>query len=257
MGGVLKLTAYGVSHPGRVRPNNEDALLWDLSAGLFLVADGMGGHQAGEVASRMTVDTVRGFLEASRGDQDLTWPFGFDTTLSVNANRLVTAVRLANRKVFQAGEEQPDFSGMGTTIVAALIENDVLTFCGVGDSRLYLLGAGQLQQLTHDDSWVATVLAREPGFDQAQIAQHPMRHVLTNVVGARDDTEVEVGERSIAAGDTLLLCSDGLYGSMDDATLQILLASSDKLEDIAERLVQTALERNGTDNITAVIVKAE
>ena len=151
----------------------------------------MGGHQAGEVASRMAVETMRTFLDASRGDQDLTWPFGFDTALSLNGNRLVTAVRLANRKVYQAGEQQPDFSGMGTTIVAALIENDVLTFCGVGDSRLYICGAAEFSQLTHDDSWVATVLAREPGFDQTQIAQHPMRHVLTNVVGARDDTEVE------------------------------------------------------------------
>jgi len=98
----LKLSAYGVSHPGRVRPNNEDALFWDLPTGLFVVADGMGGHQAGEVASRMAVDTMRTFLEASRGDQDLTWPFGFDTALSLNGNRLVTAVRLANRKVFQS-----------------------------------------------------------------------------------------------------------------------------------------------------------
>ena len=205
----MKLTAHGVSHPGRVRPNNEDALFWDPPTGLFVVADGMGGHQAGEVASRMAVETMRTFLEASRGDQDLTWPFGFDTALSLNGNRLVTAVRLANRKVFQAGEQQPDFSGMGTTIVAALIENAVLTFCGVGDSRLYISGAGEFSQLTHDDSWVATVLAREPGFDQTQIAQHPMRHVLTNVVGARDDTEVEVGERSFKSGQTLLLCSDG------------------------------------------------
>ena len=253
----MKLTAYGVSHPGRVRPNNEDALFWDLPTGLFVVADGMGGHQAGEVASRMAVDTMRTFLEASRGDQDLTWPFGFDTALSLNGNRLVTAVRLANRRVFQAGEQQPDFSGMGTTIVAGLIESNVLTFCGVGDSRLYISGAGEFNQLTHDDSWVATVLAREPGFDQTQIAQHPMRHVLTNVVGARDDTEVEVGERSFKSGQTLLLCSDGLYGALDDATLQILLGGPGELKDIAERLVQTALDRNGSDNITAVLVRAD
>ena len=175
----MKLTAFGVTHPGRVRPNNEDALLWDVDAGLFIVADGMGGHQAGEVASRMAVESVRGFLEASRGDHDLTWPFGFDPALSVNANRLVTAVRLANRKVFQAGEDKPDFAGMGTTIVAAMLENDTLTFCGVGDSRIYVLSPAGLQQVTHDDSWVATVLARDPEFDRTQLAQHPMRHVLT------------------------------------------------------------------------------
>lgn len=252
----MKLTAYGVTHPGRVRPNNEDALLCDLPSGLFMVADGMGGHQAGEVASRMAVDTVQSFLETSRGDQDLTWPFGFDPGLSMNGNRLVTAVRLANRKVYQAGEDKPDLAGMGTTLVVALIEGSALTFCSVGDSRIYVLSAGQLTQITHDDSWVATVLARDPEFDRAQLVNHPMRHVLTNVLGARDDTEVEVGERPLAVGEQLLLCSDGLYGGLDDASLQILLAGPGNLEELAARLVATSLERGGTDNITAVLIRA-
>ena len=253
----MKLTAYGVTHPGRVRPNNEDALLSDTSAGLFVVADGMGGHQAGEVASRMAVETVQSFLEASRGDHDLTWPFGFDPNLSMNANRLVTAVRLANRKVFQAGEDKPDLAGMGTTIVVALVDGETLTFCGVGDSRIYLLSGSTLQQITHDDSWVATVLARDPEFDRAQLAHHPMRHVLTNVLGAREDTEVEVGERPLRKGEQLLLCSDGLYGGLDDAAMQILLASPGGLTDLGDRLVATSLERGGTDNITVVLVRAE
>lgn len=231
-------------------------MLWDLPAGLFVVADGMGGHQAGEVAARMAVETVHSFLEASRGDQDLTWPFGFDPTLSMNANRLVTAVRLANRKVYQAGEDKPDLAGMGTTIVVALIEGATLTFCGVGDSRIYVLARTGLEQLTHDDSWVATVLARDPEFDRAQLAHHPMRHVLTNVLGARDDTEVEVGERPMKAGEQVLLCSDGLYGGLDDASLQILLSGPGTLNEVADRLVSTSLERGGTDNITAVLVRA-
>jgi len=252
----LKLTAYGVTHPGRVRPNNEDALLWDVPAGLFVVADGMGGHQAGEVASKMAVETVQSFLEASKGDHDLTWPFGFDPVLSMNANRLVSAVRLANRKVYQAGEDKPDLAGMGTTIVVALVDGSTLTFCGVGDSRIYILTGSALQQITHDDSWVATVLARDPEFDRAQLAHHPMRHVLTNVLGAREDTEVEVGERPIAPGEQLLLCSDGLYGGLDDAAMQILLAGPGRLEELGDRLVATSLERGGTDNITAVLVRA-
>lgn len=252
----MKLTAYGVTHPGRVRPNNEDALLSDVPAGLFVVADGMGGHQAGEVASKMAVETVQSFLESSKGDHDLTWPFGFDPALSMNANRLVTAVRLANRKVYQAGEDKPDLAGMGTTVVVALVEGGMLTFCGVGDSRIYVLSGSALQQITHDDSWVATVLARDPEFDRAQLATHPMRHVLTNVLGAREDTEVEVGERPLAAGEQLLLCSDGLYGGLDDASLQILLAGPGRLDELGDRLVATSLERGGTDNITAVLVRA-
>lgn len=231
-------------------------MLWDAPAGLFMVADGMGGHQAGEVASKMAVETVRSFLEASRGDHDLTWPFGFDPALSMNANRLVTAVRLANRKVFQAGEDKPDLAGMGTTIVVALVDGATLTFCGVGDSRIYLLSGSELQQITHDDSWVATVLARDPEFDPTQLAHHPMRHVLTNVLGAREDTDVEIGERPLAAGEQLLLCSDGLYGGLDDASMQILLSGPGQLEELGERLVSTSLERGGTDNITAVLVRA-
>ena len=252
----MKLTAYGVTHPGRVRPNNEDALLLDVAGGLFVVADGMGGHQAGEVASKMAVETVQSFLESSKGDHDLTWPFGFDPALSMNGNRLMTAVRLANRKVYQAGEDKPDLAGMGTTIVIALVDGGTLTFCGVGDSRIYVLAGSALQQITHDDSWVATVLARDPEFDPTQLAHHPMRHVLTNVLGAREDTDVEVGERPLTPGEQLLLCSDGLYGGLDDASLQILLAGPGALEELGERLVATSLERGGTDNITAVLVRA-
>ena len=231
-------------------------MLWDVGSGLFMVADGMGGHQAGEVASKMAVETVQSFLDASKGDHDLTWPFGFDPALSMNANRLVTAVRLANRKVYQAGEDKPDLAGMGTTIVVALVDGATLTFCGVGDSRIYLLSGTALQQITHDDSWVATVLARDPEFDRAQLAHHPMRHVLTNVLGAREDTEVEIGERPLVPGEQLLLCSDGLYGGLDDAAMQILLAGPGKLDELGERLVATSLEGGGTDNITAVLVRA-
>jgi serine/threonine protein phosphatase PrpC len=249
------LDAYGMSHPGMVRPTNEDAMHWDARAGLFVVADGMGGHQAGEVASHLAVETLRNFLESTQADRDLTWPYGFNPTLSFNANRLVTAVKLANHRVFQQGEEQQAYSGMGTTIVAGLVERDLLTFCSVGDSRLYLTSAGRFVQLTHDDSWVATVLANEPGVDEASLAQHPMRHVLTNVIGARDETEVEVGVCPLRKGDTLLLCTDGLHGTLDDATLQLIMAAGGTAEELAGRLVGAALERQASDNVTAIVVR--
>jgi PPM family protein phosphatase len=244
-----------MTHPGLVRPTNEDALYWDTSSGLFVVADGMGGHQAGEVASHLAVETIRTFLESTQGDRDLTWPYGFNPQLSFNGNRLVTAVKLANHRVYQEGEEQQAYSGMGTTIVAALVERSQLTFCGVGDSRLYLMSPGRFVQLTHDDSWVATVLANEPGVDEASLAHHPMRHVLTNVIGARDDTEVEVGECPLKNSDTLLLCSDGLHGTLDDAAIQLVLAGGGSAQEIAQRLVGAALERQASDNVTAIVVR--
>jgi protein phosphatase len=249
------ITAYGVTHPGRVRPSNEDAMHWDLANGVFVVADGMGGHQAGEVASQLAIDTIRVFLASTQGDRDLTWPYGFNPSLSFNGNRLLTAVKLANRRVFQAGEEEQTYSGMGTTIVAAMIEQDKLTFCGVGDSRLYILKPESFDQLTHDDSWVATVLAKEPGVDESTLSKHPMRHVLTNVVGARDETEVEIGERALESGEILLLCSDGLHGTLDDATMQLIVGGEGDVSDMAERLVAEALDRNASDNVTALLVR--
>lgn len=250
------LTGHGVTHPGRVRKTNEDSLLSDPELGLFLVADGMGGHNAGEVASRLAVEAIRGFLSRSAGGDDFTWPYGIDPRLSFQANRLMTAIRLANRRVFKAGESRDEYTGLGTTVVAALIEDDTLTFSGVGDSRIYVYHEGTLEQITQDDSWVATVLAREPGMeDAAALATHPMRHVLTNVLGAREQMEMEVGERPLTPGERLLLCSDGLHGALDDATLQRVLGSAPSVNDAAEELVRLALERDGSDNISALVVE--
>lgn len=248
------LTAHGVSHPGRVRKINEDALLYEAEIGLFLVADGMGGHNAGEVASKLAIEAVRGFMVRTRGGDDFIWPYGINPHLSFDANRLMTALKLANRRVFKAGESHDEYTGMGTTVVAGLVENGQLIFSGVGDSRIYSFLEGRLTQLTQDDSWVATVLGRELGMADASLADHPMRHVLTNVIGAREQTEIEVDERPLTDGETLLLCSDGLHGALDDKTIEGFMASQTDAAALAEQLVQAALERDGSDNITALVV---
>ena len=249
------LSAYGVTHSGRVRKTNEDSLLSDPELGLLIVADGMGGHNAGEVASRLAVEAIKGFLQKSVSGEDFTWPYGIDSRISFSANRLMTAVKLANRRVFKAGESRDEYTGLGTTIVAALIEDGVLTFTGVGDSRIYVYADGRLEQITQDDSWVATVLAREPGISEEQLATHPMRHVLTNVLGARDQMEMEVAERTLAGNEILLLCSDGLHGALDDGTLAEVLASGRQANEMADDLVRMALERDGSDNITALVAR--
>jgi serine/threonine protein phosphatase PrpC len=248
------LTAHGVSHPGRVRKTNEDAVLSDPGLGLFIVADGMGGHNAGEVASRLAVEAIKGFLARSAGGDDFTWPYGIDPQLSFQGNRLMTSIKLANRRVFKAGESRDEYTGLGTTVVAALIEDGLLTFSGVGDSRIYVYADGQLEQITQDDSWVATVLAREPGM-QESLATHPMRHVLTNVLGAREQIDLEVGERTLAGGERLLFCSDGLHGALADAALAEVLAADQSVEAMAEALVRAALDRDGSDNISGLVVQ--
>ena len=249
------LTAHGVTHVGHVRKTNEDHLLVDLDLGLCLVADGIGGHIAGEVASRMAVETIRAFIARSQDGGNCTWPFGIDPDASFAVNRLNTAVKLANRRVFRASESIDDYTGMGTTIVGALVEGDRVAFGGLGDSRLYACTHDSVTQLTSDDSWVATVLARDPEVDETSLAAHPMRHVLTSAIGARDETDVEVGERTWREGETLVLCSDGVHGALDDQTLARLSAGDGPIDASAQRLLDAALAVGGKDNITAVVLR--
>ena len=183
---MTTLRASGCSDRGPVRRTNEDAWSVDEDLGILVVADGMGGHAAGEVASRLAVEALLGFLRRTSEDADISWPYGIDAQLSLNANRLRTAVHLANRRVFREAENHDDYTGMGTTIAAALVSGDLLSLAHVGDSRIYHLTNGTLVQLTRDDSWAATVLGR-PSEPQAAGTQS-MRHVLTNVLGrARSD----------------------------------------------------------------------
>ena len=245
------LRAFGITDKGRIRPTNEDRFAVDEALGLCVVADGMGGHNAGEVAARMAVDAVVDHVRANgRG-----WPFGFDHALSVEANVLRTAIQVANVQILEAAIGADTYAGMGTTIVAARVVDDRLIAAHVGDSRLYLLDGGGLAQITSDDSWVATVLAREPGVDQATLAHHPMRNALTNVVGSRGRTEVHLAERRLESGDVLLLTTDGVHGVLDDDRLARLLGSGAPLNAIAEDLIAAALKRGSRDNVTAVVAR--
>jgi protein phosphatase len=248
------VTAHGVTHPGKVRNINEDCCLVDVDLGFFVVADGMGGHNAGEVASRLAVEAIRGFLMLTRGGEAVTWPYGLDPDLSFDGNRLLTSLKLANRRVFKASESRDEFTGMGTTAVAVLIDGDHVIYSSVGDSRLYSHRDNRLEQLTRDDSWVAEILAREPGLDEAYLSRHPMRHVLTNVIGARETLDVQVRERALAPGERLLLCSDGLYRELGDATIGSILSGRSPVASVAEKLIETALRGAAADNITALLI---
>jgi protein phosphatase len=245
-----------VSDTGRVRKVNEDRFVSDTTLRLFAVADGMGGHQAGEVASELAIEALTSFIRLSVSDEDLTWPYGIDPTLSFDGNRLRTAICLANRRVFRAAETSDDYAGMGTTLVGVLVDEGQVAIGSVGDSRIYLLTRGTLEQLTVDDSWAATILAQDPTLKPEEIAQHPMRNVLTNVLGARETVTVHLTERTLAPGDTLLLCSDGLHGVLSTATLQEVLGRAD-FDSIPQTLVDMALAQGTRDNLTALVVRHE
>jgi serine/threonine protein phosphatase PrpC len=255
--GLGLLSAYGSTDIGPVRKTNEDSFASDEALQLFVVADGMGGHSAGEVASSLAVETIVGFIRrsAAEGDGEFSWPYGIDPVLTFASNRLRTAIHLANRRVFRAAEKHDEYTGMGTTVVSALLAGSRLSVAHAGDSRAYLFANGVLRRLTSDDTWEATVLGGPPESRAKSPSPHPMRHVLTNVLGARDSADVHVSEHELQGGERILLCSDGLHGTLDDKVLSDLLEPDDGPGIIVPRLIGTALSRGGRDNVTAVLIQ--
>ena len=228
------LQAYGASDKGRVRPVNEDFWAFEPSCGLCVVADGMGGHKAGDIAARLAVETVVGFMRD--GDFDA-WPFGFDPQLSVVSNRLRTAIHLAHMHILELAVTSDQYAGMGTTIVACAVDGDRLSIAHAGDSRLYLVSADGLRQITHDDSWVAAMLAQSPA-DRDRYAQHPMRGALTNVIGARQHTDVHVVEETLRGGELIVLTTDGVHAGLDGEPLEhVVLDGLGDVGEVAGRLV--------------------
>ena len=253
--GSTLVQACGVSDVGRVRKTNEDTFVSDPEIRLFAVADGMGGHGAGEVASRLAIDAITAFIRRSAADAEASWPYGIDRALSLDGNRLRTAIHLANRRIFRASESHDEYNGMGTTIVGVLLIGSRVSVGNVGDSRVYLISNGAIEQLTQDDSWAATILARDLHLGPADIATHPMRNVLTNVLGVREQVDIHLMERDLRDGEMLLLCSDGLHGVMDGEAIRTTVTAAPDVRAAAHQLVGTALDRGSRDNVTALVVQ--
>ncbi len=247
----MDLTVAGRTDTGP-RAMNQDHLGWWPDLGLFVVADGMGGHNAGEVASQLAVETIHGFIAESAKTADMTWPFGLDVEYSIDLNRLVTAIRLANRRIFSEGTTHSELSGMGTTVVAALVFGERVALVSVGDSRIYRWRQGALEQLTADDTWLATVLGQK----EAEVADatHPLRHVLTSVVGTRDDVKPSGREEILLAGDTFVLCTDGVHGRLDSGALTGVLTAAHGADEQATGIVNAAIAKGTSDNATALVI---
>jgi serine/threonine protein phosphatase PrpC len=233
------IEAFGASDPGCVRGNNEDSYLIIPSIGLYVVADGMGGAQAGEHASKLAVETVQDVLLNGAGGD----PHG-----------LVNAFEEANRRVMNAAANDPGMEGMGTTLVAAMEMGADLVIASVGDSRAYLFENGVLSAITEDQTWVNEV-GRRLGLDEASLKTHPMRHVLTVAVGVSVDLRVHTYLVKPAPGAQLLLCSDGLHGVVSDDDLASVLGAQETLESKCRNLITAARAQGGPDNITAVVLQ--
>ncbi len=251
------MKASGASHPGRVRKQNEDAFLVATELGLFVVADGMGGHKAGEVASALALEAIHTFILRASQDDDHTWPFGIERRLDAAGNRLRTALKVANRQVFKESERRDRYTGMGTTVAAVLAGPGSIAVCGVGDSRVYSLRGNAIERLTTDDTWIETLLAQTPGLDRASLASHPMRHVLTSVVGAQDDVEVTVTTHATHPEERLVICTDGIHDVLADERITAIVRENPDVAAAADALVQAALAVDGSDNLTAIVVDLE
>jgi len=253
---MAQIDAYGLTDVGRKRKHNEDAYALDESEGLFIVADGMGGHAAGEVAAKITVETIGEFIAATRQKEEATWPFKYNHELHFNSNRLAIAIEKANERVMSAVAAQPWLKGMGTTVVAGLLNEKILSLAHVGDSRAYLYRAGELTRLTDDHSWVheqvsAGILTEE------EAKTHPLKNVVTRALGGGPSVAPDLREMEFSRGDAFLFCSDGLTTMLSDEEIRDSIAVDETrtAEALCQGLVDLANEKGGVDNITVVYVR--
>ncbi|MGH9557652.1 MAG: PP2C family protein-serine/threonine phosphatase [Bryobacteraceae bacterium] len=234
--GKLMIEAFGASDPGCVRANNEDYFLLCPETGLYLVADGMGGANAGEHASKLAAETVR--EEISRGGE----------------KSLQKAFDLANRRVIGKASQDPEMEGMGTTLVAVLALDHGLAVASVGDSRAYLAQKGRFRAITEDQTWVNEV-GRKLGLSEESLKTHPMRHVLTMAIGVADQLRVHTYLLQPEPGAQVLLCSDGLHGVVSEEEIERALGSDAPLDAKCRGLIAAARAQGGPDNVTAVLLK--
>jgi PPM family protein phosphatase len=249
----MGIIAFGITDQGRVRANNEDSVLVDDGLLLYAVADGMGGHKGGEVASHMALDILRDSIVRSNGGNGAILG-SVDKNVSREANLLASGIRLANRAIFEAAGSNQDWQGMGTTVAAVLINNGRAGIAHVGDSRIYLLREGTLRQLTNDHSLVAEQLRQ--GLITAEEAEISTRkNVITRALGQQEDVIVDLQDLELVDGDRLLLCSDGLSGMLKDVEIEALLKAHPVPENACSDLVGQANANGGRDNVTVVVIE--
>lgn len=254
---TVRVTACGRTDAGRVRSHNEDSFDIDEERELYVVADGMGGHSHGEVASRMAVEAIRRFVAEIEKEMDATWPFAYDPALQRHSNVLKAAVRLAHDQVLSAIRRDGNLFGMGTTVVGCMVRGGTAAVAHVGDSRAYRFHGGKLDLLTQDHTWVNEQVVA--GFlSEEQARDHPLKNVVTRALGGDSEVKVDVVEVELEPGDTLLLCSDGLTTMLDDREIEAHLAALGEggLNGTCDALVQEANSRGGHDNVTVVLLRA-
>ncbi len=253
----LQVEYAALTDVGRKRTHNEDSFKVAPDEGLYLVADGMGGHNAGEVASAMAVDVVSQFFADARDEPVVSWPYKQARGERFDADTLGIAVQYANLRIYESSRESADRRGMGTTLVGALVRQGAAWVAHVGDSRGYMVRAtGAIEPLTIDHSLLEEYRRTRPDLTDEQLKKFPYKNVITRALGMKPDVAVEMHRHELHAGDTLLLCCDGLTGMVPDRRIAQIVRDHESLTDAAAALVDAANAAGGVDNITVILVRA-
>lgn len=253
----MRFASIGMTDIGLKRKKNEDSMLVDPENLIFIVADGMGGHAAGEHASETAVETISDFIRQARMDTDITWPGVVDETRSFMENTLRSAFLLAHKRILDITQVNQEWLGMATTLVCTIIDplKNMAFIAHVGDSRAYLVRNQRIIQLTQDHSWVNEQI-KAGLITQEEARNHRLRNVVTRALGGPQEPTVDIDEEPFQPGDLFMLCTDGLTGPVEDAEiLDIILKHPDNLEKAARDLIEKAKERGGPDNITLILIQ--
>ena len=249
----MELYSFGKTDVGMKRKINQDSIVCREELRLFVVADGMGGHKAGEIASGIVIDSMVRFIKATEEDKNITWPFPYDDRYSYEANRLAVSIKIANQLIFHESQAEESFKGMGSTVVAVLFSEATAHIAHVGDSRIYRIREKAIEQMTEDHSLLNMEMKRRK-MSEEEIKNFPYKNVITRALGSKESVDVDIREEILRPRDLYLLCSDGLSGLVEAEEIRdILVQDPENLESAGTRLVDMANERGGIDNISVVI----
>ncbi|KYF85237.1 hypothetical protein BE17_16905 [Sorangium cellulosum] len=250
----LAIEAAAQSDVGRRRSRNEDSFAALPCLGLFMVADGLGGYAAGEVASRMAIEVVKGCIEEESTLED-TWPYGTARPHNRDEVRLILSIRRANRAIYEASQQRDEMCGMATTFAGVLLGPGMAYIAHVGDSRVYRMREGKLERLTRDHSLLEEMLDGDDGAREAIEALSERASVVTRALGCDESVAIESRVEATAPGDIFLLCSDGLWGPVPEERIAGVLRAHGELSLAASLLVDLANEHGGPDNVTCVLAR--
>jgi protein phosphatase len=254
VGGPLRIEVAGETNVGMKRNHNEDNFSVLEDSGLYIVADGMGGHASGEVASKMAVDALQEFFTATAEDPERTWPYKMDRSKGYEENRLITGIKLANLRIYESAQRDARQRGMGTTIVTVFAVESGVYIAHVGDSRVYRLRDKKLDQLTEDHSLLNDYIKMKR-LTAEEIANFPHKNVIVRALGMKDTVKVDSRFEQPEEGDIIVLCSDGLSGPVSDSEMLEILNANQDLKAGASKLIERANANGGPDNITVVLVR--